>query len=219
MISKEYTSKYMSAEKFRGIYSIKPWWQSKLNGFAHSLIKHRIHPDLITLSGIVCAGLLGVALALTAHWQLLALAVAPLAVGRLAANALDGMVARQSGLARPWGEVFNEGGDRLADIFVFAGLALNNQVNPLLAWSGLILILFSSYIGLAGKAAGGKRQYGGLLAKADRMIYLAIYSLVVIFFGATSWNWLLLVFVPATLITLIQRLRWIYRDLKSSSGE
>lgn len=62
--------------------------------------------------------------------------------------------------------------------------------------------------------AGGKRQFGGLLAKADRMIYLALFPLVVIWRGPVAWNWLLLAFIPALLITLVQRYRWTYSDLK-----
>jgi phosphatidylglycerophosphate synthase len=209
----------MKTGHYRGIYTIKPWWQKQLSSLENGLVRHHIHPDLVTVSGVVCAALLGVVLALTGRWPLFALAVAPLTIGRLAANALDGQVARRAGLARPWGEVFNEGCDRLADILVFTGLALNSRVIALLAWGALTLTLLSSYLGIAGKAAGGKRQYGGFLAKADRMIYLAIFSPLVIIFGAPAWNWLLAVFIPATLLTIVQRLRWTYSDLKSQKRE
>ncbi|MBZ4166385.1 hypothetical protein JYG49_24430, partial [Escherichia fergusonii] len=42
------------------------------------------------------------------------------AIGRLMLNALDGMVAKDTGVARPWGEVLNEFCDRLADLTIFA---------------------------------------------------------------------------------------------------
>jgi archaetidylinositol phosphate synthase len=142
------------------------------------------------------------------------LAVAPLAIGRLAANALDGLVARRTGLARPWGEVFNEYCDRLSDTLVFVGLAFNSHVNASLAWGVLVLTLLSSYLGIAGKAAGGKRQFGGFLAKADRMIMIGLYSLPVLFLGSAAWNWLLLAFIPATLLTIVQRSRWIYLEFQ-----
>jgi hypothetical protein len=77
----------------------------------------------------------------------------------------------------------------------------------------LVLTLLSSYLGIVGKAAGGRRQFGGFLAKADRMIYLALFSLLVLFLGATAWNWLLLAFIPATLLTIVQRYRWIHAEL------
>jgi hypothetical protein len=99
--------------------------------------------------------------------------------------------------------------------FTFAGLALNSAVIAPLAWTVLVLTLLNSYLGVTAKAAGGKRQYGGFLAKADRMIFLAAFSPVVLFFGPVAWNWLLLAFIPAILLTFIQRYCWIYTDLRT----
>lgn len=213
-LGKESTA--MSSKSYTGIYAIKPWWQKRLATVEALLIKWRIHPNLITLSGVACAGLMGITLAASASWPWLVLAVAPLAIGRLAANALDGLVARRLGLATPWGEVYNECCDRLSDILVFAGLVFNGHIFASLAWGVLVLILFNSYLGTVAKASGGKRQFGGLLAKADRMIYIAIFSLVALFLGSTAWNWLLLAFIPAILLTIVQRTRWIYAELKQA---
>jgi len=211
-LGKESTT--MSSKSYTGIYAIKPWWQKRLATVEALLVKWHIHPNLITLSGTVCAGLMGITLAASARWPWLVLAVAPLAIGRLAANALDGLVARRIGLATSWGEVYNECSDRISDILVFAGLAFNSHVIASLAWGVLVLILFNSYLGTVAKAAGGKRQFGGFLAKADRMIYIGIFSLVALFLGSAAWNWLLLAFIPAILLTMVQRTRWIYAELK-----
>ncbi|MEI7554143.1 CDP-alcohol phosphatidyltransferase family protein [Candidatus Chlorohelix sp.] len=200
-------------KQFGGIYSIKPWWQRRLKGIEDALVKREVHPDYVTLSGVAFAGLAGIALYFSAHWSWLALVVAPLVIARIAANALDGLVARRTGKARPWGELYNEFSDRVADLLVLVGLALNPQVIVPLGWGVLVLALLNSYLGTAAKAAGGKRQFGGLLAKADRMIYLALFSPFVAFFGATAWNWLLVVFGIGILITIVQRFRWSYRDL------
>jgi phosphatidylglycerophosphate synthase len=205
---------FMATKRYGGIYAIKPWWQGRLAGIESVLVKRHVHPDVITLAGVVCAGLLGAALIGTGHWPLLALAIPPLAVGRLAANALDGLVARHTGLARPRGELFNECCDRISDILVFVSLAFTIQVITSLAWGVLVLALLSSYVGITAKAVGGKRQFGGLLAKADRMIFLAPFSPVVIWRGPVAWNWLLLAFIPALLVTLVQRYHWAYLDLK-----
>jgi CDP-diacylglycerol--glycerol-3-phosphate 3-phosphatidyltransferase len=204
----------MATKRYGGIYAIKPWWQSRLAGLESVLVKHHVHPDAITFGGVVCAGLLGVVLFASGQWSLLALAVPPLAIGRLAANALDGLVARHTGLAHPRGELFNECCDRVSDILVFASLAFTLHVIASLAWGVLVLALLSSYVGITAKAAGGKRQFGGLLAKADRMIYLALFSPVVIWRGPVAWNWLLLAYIPALFITLVQRSRWTSIDLK-----
>jgi len=205
----------MAAKSYRGIYAIKPWWQGRLSYLEALLIRKHVHPDLISLSGLFCAALLGLVLACSARVPLLVLLVAPLAIGRLAANALDGLVARKTGLARAWGEVFNECCDRLADTLIFVGLALNPLVLPYLAWSVLVLILLCSYLGTVAKAAGGTRQFGGFLAKADRMLYLAAFSYAVFFFSALAWNWLLLAFLAGLLLTIVQRYRWVHAELES----
>jgi hypothetical protein len=46
------------------------------------------------------------------------------------------------------------------------------------------------------------------------VLVLALFSPVVIWRGPVAWNWLLLAFIPALLITLIQRYRWTSSDLK-----
>jgi CDP-diacylglycerol--glycerol-3-phosphate 3-phosphatidyltransferase len=206
----------MATNNYRGIYAIKPWWQRRLTGIENVLVAWHAHPDIITLAGVGCAALMAVALAASGYCIWLTLLVAPPAIARLAANALDGLVARRSGLARPWGEVFNECCDRLADTLVFAGLACNQLVNAQLAWATLVLVLLNSYLGIVAKAAGGQRLFGGLLAKADRMIYIALFSFVVLFYGCTAWNWLLLAFIPATLFTIGQRCRQAYKDLQQA---
>ena len=54
----------MTTKNYRGIYGIKPWWQERLAGLENRLVKWRIHPDLVTLAGVGCAGLMG----LTRAW-------------------------------------------------------------------------------------------------------------------------------------------------------
>ncbi len=208
----------MITRSYRGIYAIKPWWQRRLRTIEDVLVHAHVHPDAVTLAGVVCAAGMGAALAGAGRWPLLTLAVAPLAIGRLAANALDGLVARRTGQAKPWGEVFNEFYDRVADTLVFVGLAFNGQVVPALAWGVLALVLLNSYLGTASKAAGGKRQFGGLLAKADRMIYMALYVPLALLLGSNAWNWLLIAFLPATLITIVQRYRWIQKEFQQLSA-
>jgi CDP-diacylglycerol--glycerol-3-phosphate 3-phosphatidyltransferase len=205
---------FMATKRYSGIYAIKPWWQGRLASLEDILVRHNVHPDVITSTGVVCAALLGLTLLASGQWPLLALAVPFLAVGRLAANALDGLVARRTGKARPAGEMFNECCDRVSDVLIFGALAFTHSVIVPLAWGVLVLALLSSFVGITARAAGGKRQFGGFLAKADRMIYLAVFSPIVIWQGPLAWNWLLLAFLPALLLTFVQRYRWATLDLK-----
>jgi CDP-diacylglycerol--glycerol-3-phosphate 3-phosphatidyltransferase len=197
-----------------GLYDIKPRFQLLLDGPADALVERRVHPDVLTLAGFACAILGGLALVRgidqpTALW-----AVPAFAVARLTFNALDGMVALRSGLARPWGKVLNEFCDRLADLAFFAPLFLVPNTNPIVVAAALLSVLLVSYLGVLAEAAGARREYGGVLGKADRMLWLGLATA----FAATGGDFVLLRLLPAFLIvgsvvTLVQRGRRIHAAL------
>ena len=99
-----------------GIYAIKPKFQQMLKPVETFLIGSKIHPDQITLAAFGISVLGAVALALSSQPGMLWLACSTPAVAliRTVLNALDGMVAKASGMARPWGEVLNEMMDRFS---------------------------------------------------------------------------------------------------------
>src|SRR4051794_1404096 len=107
-----------------GLYHIKPRFQQVLGGLADGLVARRVHPDRLTAAALGLSLLGGAALVGAPSPPALLLLTPPLALARTALNALDGMVARRGGWARPWGEVLNESSDRLADVALFAGVAL-----------------------------------------------------------------------------------------------
>jgi len=120
------------------------------------------------------------------------------------------------GVARPWGEVLNEFCDRLADVALFVGLSSARGSTPWLDIVATILMLLSSYLGTASKAAGGTRQYGGVMGKADRMIYLAVVSVPAALLPMLPIYTLFLALVCCGLcVTIVQRLRVTYAELQS----
>ncbi len=64
-----------------------------------------------------------------------------------------------------------ECGHRFSDVALFAGLLLAPSVSFTLEMAAVILILLASYLGSLSKAAGGLRQYGGVMGKADPMAW------------------------------------------------
>lgn len=199
-----------------GIYSVKPRFQRSLHGAETFLVRHRVHPDYVTYAALVLSLAGGFALygSHAAPWLLLVLPF--VGIGRTALNALDGLVARGTGLARPFGEVLNESCDRLSDVALFTGVALAPGSDPHLGAAVIVAMLLSSYLGTAAKAAGGKRQYGGIMAKADRMLALSIASVVAFVLPSQPVFTYLLVLVLVGLgITMVQRIRATYVDLQS----
>jgi CDP-diacylglycerol--glycerol-3-phosphate 3-phosphatidyltransferase len=205
-----------------GIYGIKPWFQKQLQPLVEALWD--VHPDVLTWSALgvsmVAAGLLYEA----NEQPLLALAAAPFLFVRLMLNALDGMVAKQTGKARAAGEVINELSDRLSDVAIFLPFAFWPDVKVHLVLLAIIAMLIVSYVGVLGKAAGAEREYGGLLGKADRMILLMVACVVYAIlpdrrlFNFSIFEVMFVLFIPLASITLLQRLDKIFAALEKSKA-
>lgn len=211
-------------QEMNGIYAIKPGFQQALKPLESILIRAKVHPDLITFSAFFVSAFGGVSLWISSQPGLLwLLCTTPfVALVRTMLNALDGMVAKQTGLARPWGEVLNEVFDRLSDIAIFAGLAFSRLCNGPLLTASLIAVLLSSYLGVLSKAAGGQRQFGGLMGKADRMILFGLVGPLSFFCEKSGLcpaehvlNGFLLIVLGGAILTFLQRAAKTYADLQS----
>src|SRR5207245_4613587 len=110
------------------------------------------------------------------------LAAALLIQLRLLANMLDGMVAIECRRASPVGELFNEVPDRISDVatLIGAGYAAGGDVT--LGYLAACVALFTAYVRAMGKAAGANQEFGGPMAKQQRMFIvtvIAVYCAVV----------------------------------------
>jgi phosphatidylglycerophosphate synthase len=181
------------------------------------LVERGVHPDLITFSalGISVAGGAGFAFSGQCPWLLVAAPV--VALTRTALNALDGLVAKRTGRARPWGEVLNEFSDRLADVALLGGLVLSGPANGLLGAAAVVAVLLTSYLGILSKAAGAPRQYGGVMGKADRMLLLSLAGpLAFLTNPVVVINCFFAFILAGSLATAVQRGVRIHADLQSS---
>ena len=189
-----------------GLYRLKAPSQRLVRPLAGWLVRHRVSPDAITAAGIPLALAGGTCLAVAASHPLALLAVPFLAAARLIANLLDGMVARELGVSRPLGEIWNEMADRLGDVLFIGGLSFCPAVDPRLAVAAVAMPLLASYVGLAAKAAGGRRGYGGIMSKPGRMGVLAVAAPLA--WAAVDLRWLAVVaavIALGSLVTLAQR--------------
>ena len=200
-----------------GIYATKSAWQRALRPIVSFCRQHHLHPDLFTYGALALSALAGWAL-FSAQAQRAWLWLVPAgALIRLLFNLLDGLVARELGLAGAWGEVKNEFGDRLADSAIFLGLAFGGYADARLAALALALILCVSYLGVLSKALTGRRLYAGIFGKGDRMISLALFTFYPLFSGdLTSYNWYLAAAALAATVTIVQRLGSLYHATQSA---
>ena len=201
-----------------GMYAVKPRFRASLRALEARAITARIGADQVTLVGAIFAIGAALAVLLGALDPVWLLAVTPMVLLRLACNALDGMIATDTGTARPLGQVYNEVSDRIGDSAILLAVTLRSGALTLGAVT-LALVLLSSYVGTVAAAAGGSRQYGGVMGKADRMVVLALAAPVAAVLG--GWPVLaayLAVVAVGSLITIVQRSRAIRIELKGASS-
>jgi phosphatidylglycerophosphate synthase len=135
-----------------------------------------IHPDVVSYSSIVAAGLAAVCFWQAGQMLWLLIPAAGFCYVRLWLNMLDGMVALASGKASPRGEIVNELPDRVSDVLIFVGVAHSGLCHPLGGYWAAIFALFTAYVGTLGQAIGAQRQFGGVMSKPWRMVVLHIGS-------------------------------------------
>jgi archaetidylinositol phosphate synthase len=142
-----------------------------------------INPDVLTLFALVFAGFAGVFFYFSnpvGYLEKYFLFFAALFVflnGLF--DAIDGKVAKLTNKASARGDFLDHALDRYADVIMVGGLALSpwchHQSIGLLAITGMLL---TSYMGTQAQAIGYKRDYSGLLGRADRLALLMIFPII-----------------------------------------
>lgn len=93
-------------------------------------------------------------------------------------DALDGIVSRKTGSASPAGDFLDHALDRYADLFIIGGLAASGFGDFRWGFFAVTGVFLTSYMGTQAAAVGLKRDYGGLLGRADRLLLLTLVPLV-----------------------------------------
>jgi len=135
-------------------------------------------------------------------------------------DAVDGKVAKIANKTSLRGDFLDHALDRYADVFIVGGLALSSWCRPSIGLLAVIGMLLTSYMGTQSQAIGHKREYSGLLGRADRLVLLMIFPVVqhiaLRYSLQLPWNttvleWGLIYFAVVGNITAVQR---FYSTLK-----
>jgi CDP-diacylglycerol--glycerol-3-phosphate 3-phosphatidyltransferase len=177
------------------------------------LARRQVSPDAVTLAAIPVAATAAVCLLLSPGSPALLLVVPLLAALRLLLNLLDGALARATGRSHPRGELYNELGDRVADILFLAPVAWLPGASPVLVLAGVLGAVLASFVGVLVKAAGGPRIYRGVLSKPGRMGLLSLAALAAFANGPSAWTWFGPLLLIGTGLTLLERLVVGFREL------
>lgn len=138
-------------------------------------------------------------------------------------DAIDGKVAKLAHKTSKRGDFLDHAVDRYADVFIVGGLALSPwlRAHPYIGLLAIVGMLLTSYMGTQAQAIGYKRDYSGLLGRADRLALLIIapiiqhlllhYTNFELLLGLFLLEWVLIYFAVMGNITAIQR---FYSTLK-----
>jgi len=140
-------------------------------------------------------------------------------------DALDGKVAKLAKKASKRGDFLDHAIDRYADVFMVGGLALSTWTRPWIGLAAIVGMLLTSYMGTQAQAVGQKRDYSGLLGRADRLVLLMIFPIIqhmilrtsfVLPWETTVLEWVLIYFAVVGNITALQRfystLKWFRKQ-------
>jgi archaetidylinositol phosphate synthase len=141
-------------------------------------------------------------------------------------DAIDGKVAKLTKKASKRGDFLDHALDRFADVFIVGGLALSPWCRyPSIGLLALVGMLLTSYMGTQAQAVGHKRDYSGLLGRADRLVLLMVapiiqhillyYSDFKLPFEFYLLEWVLIYFAVIGNITAVQRFYSTLRYFKN----
>jgi CDP-diacylglycerol--glycerol-3-phosphate 3-phosphatidyltransferase len=172
------------------VYQLKPAFQRLLRPPLARLAALGVTPNHLTVSALILSAAVGGVLAAAAGDRRALLLLPPFLFLRMALNAMDGMLARESGLSSDLGAVLNEVGDVLSDVFLYLPLALWSGFSaPAMVGIALGSVL-SEFCGLLPKALGASRRYDGPMGKSDRAFVFGALGLA-LGLGCSAGAWLL----------------------------
>jgi len=105
-------------------------------------------------------------------------------------DALDGRIARLRKMASKRGDFLDHVLDRYADVVIIGGIILSTYCDYRIGLFALLGVIFTSYMGTQAQALGLKRDYSGLLGRADRLVLLIIFPFFQMIFVIFKWTFL-----------------------------
>jgi len=171
----------------------KAWSQA----LAARLARRGVSPDFLSAGSVAVAVLGGAALCwtgmLSGPGRVIFLLLAAVCIQlRLLANMMDGMVAVEHGKGSPYGPIWNELPDRIADVLFLAGAgyaayAAGHNLGAVLGWICAVLAVLTAYIRELGRALGQPADFRGPMAKPHRMFALTVACVVAM--AEPLWGW------------------------------
>ena len=134
----------------------------------------------------------------------------------MAFNAIDGMMAKEHGLASPAGAVLNELSDVIADAALYLPFALIHGLNGMLVVLVVVAGIIAEMAGALGPLIKAPRRYDGPLGKSDRAFAFGLVAVLIgVGIAPGSWSSLYLAaMLLLSALTVLNRACAIVADAK-----
>jgi Phosphatidylglycerophosphate synthase len=137
-------------------------------------------------------------------------------------DAMDGYVARKKNISSKYGDMLDHTFDRYSDIAMITGFTFSIFGNLYIGMLAIGGVFMTSYMGTQAQALGMKRNYGGILGRADRLVIMLLVIIVELVYPfhftfyimLTPFTLMLLFFFVAGYATSVERFTKTLHDLK-----
>ena len=198
------------------VYDLKPKFQSLLRPLINNLARMGVTPNMVTIAALVGSLIVGALVSMAGSKPLLLLLLPIWLFTRMALNAIDGMMARELGMATQLGAVLNEIGDAVSDLGLYLPLAFVHQPSqwPVVAFA--IGAVLTEFCGVLARALGAGRRYDGPMGKSDRAFVVGALGLASLIAPRLIdlWPWIFSVAALLTVVTCWNRASKGLRELK-----
>lgn len=198
------------------IYDLKPKFQALLRPLAAWLARAGVSANAVTVAALVLSIAQGAWLTLEPGTALPLLLLPLTLFVRMALNAIDGLMAKEHGLASPQGAVLNELSDVIADAALYLPLALIPEVNAPLLVLTVVAGIIAEMTGALGPMLNAPRRYDGPFGKSDRAFAFGLLA-VLIGVGLAPGLWTsvyLTILLALSAYTVINRARAVAAEAK-----
>ena len=200
-------------ERFRGHSA------AQLGPIARLLIRRGVSPDVVTVAG-TAGVVLAALICFPQGWLWQGVLVVTVFV---ISDMLDGLMAKSTGTATPWGAFLDSTSDRLGDAAVFGGILLfftyreDSTLWAAVALAGLVFGQWTSYVKARAESLGFTCS-GGLAARADRLVIILVGTFVAGLGVPYVLQVAVAVLALTSMITVFQRIAQVRRQARATSG-
>lgn len=176
----------------------------------NALIAMKFTPNIVTLIGFMLSLIAGVFYAL-GHFVIGAVVLIAAGIS----DTFDGQIARKTGNVTKFGAFFDSTVDRFNEFFVLLGIMyfyIANNHPHIFAYAAACSIFFSlmvSYVRARAEGLGGTVKRG-IMTRVERVLFIIVIS----FLPLKIFNYMLILFLLLTAVTVIERIIRIKKNIK-----